>query len=223
MSVEFPLHAFSRKLALLVAVSVFPATAANISYEGSFLQDDNLQFFTFTVGSTSTVTFLTHSYGGGVNAAGSTIARGGFDPILSLFAGNLQPDGALLGANNDGTCGPLQQDAVTNACWDSLFTLELTTGVYTLVLSQSDNSAFGPTFGDGFSRDGQGNFTGPAFIGQPGSFWDQNPNQRDGHWAVDILNVDSPVVVPEPSSALLIAGGLLSSALYSRRRARRRS
>jgi hypothetical protein len=132
------------------------------------------------------------------------IARGGFDPVLSLFTGANDPAGLLIGASNDGTCPPLNKDAVTGACWDSLFDIPLNPGAYTLVLSQADNTALGPTLGDGFFRMGQGNFTGPAFLGMPGSFVDQNPNQRDSHWAVDILNVDSAAVVPEPSLTLLV-------------------
>jgi len=216
-------RSFLRCTALFAAISLFPASAANFSFEGNFAKDDDLQGFTLQVGAFSTVTFLTLSYAGGVNAAGSVIARGGFDPILSLFTGASDLSGVLIGSNNDGTCPPLNNDAVTGACWDSLFDIPLAPGTYTLVLSQADNVALGPTLGDGFFRMGQGNFTGPTFLGMPGSFVDQNPNQRDSHWAVDILNVQSAAVVPEPSLTLLVA---ICAAVFTtasrRRRASRR-
>lgn len=77
------------------------ATPQNFSFTGTFSQDDNVQLFHFTVGDTSTVTLRTWSYAGGVNAAGQTIARGGFDPILALFDGT----GVLINQNDDGGCG----------------------------------------------------------------------------------------------------------------------
>ena len=212
-----------RYAALVAAFSFIPANAASFSFQGNFAQDDDLQFFTLSVGSSSVVSFLTLSYGGGVNAAGSTIAPGGFDPVLSLFSGTIDPTGALIAANNDGTCPPLNNDPVTGACWDSLIQVALNPGAYTLVLSQSDNVALGPTLGDGFLRMGQGNFTGPLFLGMPGSFVDQNPNQRDSHWAVDILNVGSAAVVPEPSLTLLVGSCAAVFAASRRKRASRLS
>jgi len=119
-----------RSAALFAAVSLLPANAASISFQGSFISDDNLGLFTLNVGAPSTLTFLTLSYGGGVNVEGSAIARGGFDPILSLFSGQNDPNGALLGTNNDGLCPPLNDDAVTGACWDSLLEAALTPGIY---------------------------------------------------------------------------------------------
>ncbi len=206
--------------ALIVAVFLPPANAANFSFEGSFNSDDDLRVFTLNVAAPSTVTFLTLSYGGGVNADGAAIAGGGFDPILSLFTGANDPGGTQLASNNDGTCPPLNNDAVTGACWDSLIEIALGPGLYTLVLSQSDNVALGPALGDGFLRAGQGNFTGPAFLGVPGSFIDANPSQRDSRWAVDILNAESAAVVPEPATPMLVSGCAVVFAAISRSRRR---
>jgi len=194
----------------LLSFTLFMAAASSafgsISYTGAFNFDDDAQLITFNLAAPTNVTFLTLSYAGGVNAQGQIIPRGGFDPVLSLFTGSSDPNGLLIGLNNDGGCGNVGTDSVTGACWDSYFQALLPIGSYTLVLTQSDNSAVGPTLGDGFSRTGQGNFTGPTFLGSPGSFIDANPNQRNGNWAVDILNVAAPV--PEPASIGFAALGL---------------
>ena len=94
-----------------------------------------------------------------------------------------------------------------------------------MILSQNDNLANGPTYGDGFGRSGQGNFTAGAF-GCPGTapFCDASPAQRNGHWAVDILGVGSATdvtnagAVPEPGTTLLLVTGLTSLALLGRRK-----
>ncbi|HEY3439100.1 MAG TPA: DVUA0089 family protein [Paludibaculum sp.] len=190
---------------LLTLVSPLLTQAASFSYTGNFRQDDNRQSFTFALNSPSTPTIVTLSYAGGTNAASQQISRGGFDPFVSLFDSN----GLLLGVQNDGGCPAVGQDSVTGACWDAFLTSPLPAGNYTVVLTEADNSPNGPSLADGFSRDGQGNFTGPAYLGQAGSFLDANPNQRTSAWALDILNVDRAQIatVPEPASAGLFAGG----------------
>jgi hypothetical protein len=197
------------RFSFILALTAASTFAGSFSFTGTFTQDDDLQSFFFSISSNTTITLRTYGYAGGTNFAGTNIARGGFDPILSLFdnAGN------LINVNNDGGCGVVNQDSVTGACWDSYISTSLPAGLYRAVLSQSDNSANGPTLADGFQRAGQGNFTGPAFIGSEGSFIDANPSQRNGNWAVDLLNVDRAAVspltdVPEPSTWLLVSSSL---------------
>jgi hypothetical protein len=197
---------------LLIAMAV-PATATNFSFQGSFTKDDDLEMFRIVLDAPSTITLHTLSYGGGTNQVGTVIPRGGFDPILSLFLGT-GPAALLIGLNNDGTCPPLTTDSVTGACWDSYLQSNLPAGVYTAVITQSDNGPLGPFLGDGFLRTGQGNFTGPAFSGQPGSFIDANLSQRTANWSLDMLDVDNVARIPEPGSMLLVLTG---SVLLSRR------
>lgn len=203
---------------LLIALAA-PLFADDFSFTGNFTSDDNAAYFVFTLGSSSSVTLRTLGYAGGVNAVGTTIGRGGGDPILSLFAGT-GPNALLIGLNNDGTCGDVGQDSVTSACWDSYLSMPgLVAGTYTVVLTQSDNSPFGPFLGDGFARTGQGNFTGPTFLNAPGSFIDAGLSQRTSDYALDILNVRSAAesAVPEPSTLLLLSSGLLGLAGWRKR------
>src|SRR5438094_440923 len=77
------------------------STAANFSFIGAFVQDDDRQNFTFTSPSGS-VTIRTWSYAGGTNAAGSVVAAGGFDPVLSVFdsTGGLISTSLLIASND---------------------------------------------------------------------------------------------------------------------------
>lgn len=198
--------------------------AANFSFLGTFEQDDDVQIFSFNVGAASNVTLRSLGYAGGVNAAGQTIARGGFDTILALFNGS----GTLIDSNDDGGPGNVPADSGTGQHWDAYLQAALAPGNYQVSVMQFDNFANGPNLSDGFFRAGEGNFTaafgcgGPAFCDISGV----TPfDQRDNHWAFDILNVNSaagpgPVnPIPEPGTyAMLLAGlGLLGFAARHRK------
>jgi hypothetical protein len=209
-------------LAAMVLVST-PAAAADFSFTGNFTQDDNVQLFNFVVGAPSSVTLRTWSYAGGTNAAGTTIARGGFDPILALFdsAGN------LIDQNDDGGCGLVAADSGSGECWDTFLTAALTAGTYTVAVMQYDNFA-NATLAAGFDRQGQGNFT-PGMSGCAASqtaFEDVSESAacgRDNHWAFDILNVAGAELVvggavPEPSSWAMMLLGFAGIGMMIRRR-----
>lgn len=207
--------AVSAAIALLMGGA--PASAANFSFTGNFGTDDAVQLFNFNVDSVSTVTLRTLSYAGGTNAAGETIARGGFDPVLSLF----DASGALLGVGDDGGYGVVATDALTSSAWDGFLTALLAPGAYTVALTQYDNYSFG-NLADGFWRVGEGNFT--VYIGCPTSgpaFNDASGEEgcaRTDHWAVDILNVTSAVAVPEPASLSLFGLGLAGLGFIRRKK-----
>ncbi|MGH9611524.1 MAG: DVUA0089 family protein [Bryobacteraceae bacterium] len=199
------------------------AFADNFSFTGTFVQDDQVQAFSFSVGATSNVTLETLAYAGGVNAAGQTIAEGGFDPILALF----DSTGAEIGQNDDGGSS-VPADSVTGEYFDTFLNLgTLTAGNYTVTIQEYDNFANGPNLSDGFSRTGQGNFTSAAFGNDgPGGFYDVTGTQRDSHWAFDILGVNSastgnpaPSATPEPGSILLLVSGAAGLFLMKRRQA----
>ncbi len=201
------------KLGSLLCLTLLGASAAfasNFSFQGTFLADDNVQLFNFTVGSSSTVTLQTWSYAGGVDAAGVTIPRGGFDPILALF----DSTGAEINQNDDGGSN-VPADSVTGEHYDTYLQSTLAAGTYTVSVQEYDNFANGPNLSNGFARTGQGNFTA-AFGCAAGKFCDVSGvpagNSRTGNWEFDILGVNSASLpgggsAPEPASiALLLLG-----------------
>jgi len=161
-------------LCMLQSVS---AMADDFSFTGNLGFDDDVQFFNFTVGVTSTVTMRTYSYAGGTNADGDVIPAGGFDPILALF----DADGLLIDQNDDGDGVPT--DPVSGSAWDTLLALELTPGNYTVAVSQYSNFAIGPTLADGFEGSGTSGFV------------DDGGYTRTSFWAFDVLNVTGAEVV----------------------------
>jgi hypothetical protein len=206
---------------LAFCLSIGVASAGNISFTGTFTQDDQLELLQFTASSASVV-IQTWGYAGGTNANGLPILPGGFDPFLSLFDANggLLPGSLLIGSNNDGA--GVAADPVTGYASDSLLVMTLLPGgTYVVVLSQNDNWAYGPTYGDGFHQSDMGNFTASENGCSDTAPFCTGPTlpNRTGNWAVDILGVDSAadISAPEPGSMLLLATGLTSLMLLRRR------
>lgn len=202
------------RTACLLAFTMTTALAGNLSFQGDFSTDDQVQFFNFSLTSAASVAMVSLAYGGGTNAAGTVIPAGGFDTFFTLFAS----DGSQINTNDDGGCGHV--NAGNGGCLDAWLSENLAAGAYTLALTQSGNDPAGD-LSDGFIEQGQGNFTCPQ------GFCDTFGNQQNGFWAVDILNVDaaSPdAPVPEPATFELAAlPCFLLLALATRRRAVRRS
>ena len=216
-----------------MAVCLFGGTAVagTFSFQGTFTADDQLQVFLFSAPSAS-VLLRTWSYAGGTNAASTPIHAGGFNPVLTLFdaTGGLSGMSILITSNDDGA--GVATDSSTGNAYDSLLSLTgLNAGhTYALILSENDNLAIGPAYGDGFSEAGNGNFTGSLNnCGGTDPFCENGlgingPVYRNGNWAVDITGVrdatEQGAAVPEPASVGLLAAGAAILAALKRRRAR---
>ena len=205
-------------LLVALALSAGQAFGASFSFTGAFSTDDQLQQFTFTLSGTSTVTLRTWSYAGGTNQASMVIPRGGLDPWLALY----DSLGNLLQSVDNGTCGQVGTDSITGVCFDSFIMQSLGMGMYTLILSQSDNQPFGTLLSDGFTQTGNPTFTS-SFGCSNGSFCDATTDNRTPQWAVDIDNVTSASSgsgIPEPGTLVLLASGMAAIVVLRRRKVR---
>ena len=216
--------------AVLCLWTAGPARAGDFSFTGTFAGDDDFQLFKISVAAGATITVRSWSYAGGVNAAGQTIAPGGFDPILGVA---LSFNGLVFIQRDDGPEGTVPADAATGQAWDVLLKAsqsELGPGDYTIILTQFDDYAKSFYLANRFEHSGNPTFTA-AFPGPAcprGQFKDASASNaakkarpagsgsataqcRDGHWALDILNVVSAQAVSSVPT-LLSATGLTATA-----------
>lgn len=208
---------------LILLATSFVAHADTRSYTGNLADPTAIEQFTFTLQSSGTVSFQTFGFGGGTNAAGSSIAGGGTDPFLALFSGAGDsativtdalgnPYGSSLVLSNYGNpgfagCGVGQANAPAIGglpqCGDIFLQVSLGVGTYTVILSDGQyvaNAVFdNGTLGEGFT-----DFTGGIFCNVAINGVDC-PN-TSGAYALDIALPDQQTpAVPEPPSLTLLA------------------
>jgi hypothetical protein len=215
MQALFEKYRFAFFATVLLAGMFMVETALAISVTGNFGQDDDVQLIHFTVSDSTNYVLETFGYAGGFMSDGTIIPDGGFDPILSLF----DTAGILITSNDDGMTG--RSDPNTGQSWDSRIITPLSVGDYTLVITQYDNEALGPTLADGFIRQGEGNYTpilandefeGMCLASAFCDVSDTSPfNERTSFWAIDITTV------PVPATIWLFSSGLLGLIGIARR------
>lgn len=211
------------------------AFADSSSYTGTLANSTDTYSLVFnTAGSSNeNVTIQTWGFGGGVNAAGQTIASGGFDPFVGIFSGT----GSAATIVTDGLGDPYgTSDALSNfggfagcppagtvniggsVCGDVTTQLALLPGTYTLLLSDAlyiPNAVFdNGTLGEGFS-----DFTGGAFqTCNTDSSGATTCATDTANWAFDLTTSSGMTVpAPEPRSLFLLAGGLCAVEFWRRR------
>jgi hypothetical protein len=206
----------------------WPAAAdSTSSFTGSLASPQDTFTTTLVLGAASNVTLQTWGFGGGTNAAGTSIPAGGFDPFLGIFSGtgsgaSLLTDG---GGNPFGTsdtlsnyqgftgCPPAGTVNIGGAvCGDITMSVALAAGTYTILLSDASyipNAVFdNGTLGEGFT-----DLTGGAF-----QTCNLTPNGTTcaadtSKWALDVTTSGGVTPTPEPGSFLLVGAGLAALAL----------
>jgi hypothetical protein len=226
---DFVTNLLLRKLTLFgIIFAIFPliSRATNITLQGNFTADDNVQLFSVSIAAPAAVDIRSYGYAGGTTSTGTVVPRGGFDTILTLF----NASGIFIDDNDDGAGAAV--DPITGQAADARITANLAAGSYIVALTQYDNFSIG-NLADGFGETGNPNFTTDPGFGSGGAcpgnmFRDISGTAgrcRTANWALDFVNVASVTPVastPEPS-ALLLAGFGLALLLVGRFRARRKA
>lgn len=215
----------ANKLVKVLAVTILPVTASGsaLSFTGTLATAESVFETTFTLPSTSTVTFQTWGFGGGTNAGAQAIPSGGFDPLIALFSGpvataTMYTDGSgnpLADADNllnppwsfVGNCPPAGTVAIgsDNDCGDDYMQAALAAGTYTLVLTDA-NYIPNAIYDNGALSEGFTDLTAGVFqTCDPVSNACIAPN---GNYAMDITSTSG--FAPEPGAPLLMAAGLVA-------------
>ena len=97
-------------LALFLVVTLSATAAPIATFSGTFETADELGIGTFTLTGETAVWIQTWSFGGGTASDGTVVAGGNFDPMITLFSGDLTgPDAGsalMVDWNDDGVCPP---------------------------------------------------------------------------------------------------------------------
>jgi hypothetical protein len=207
---------------LLAALSAGFAAAATFSETGIFSTPEDVATFSLNLAAGGDITLQTWGFGGGVNAAGTVIPAGGFDPFVGIFAGT-GPDAVFLSGDSDilsdytpgcPPAGTLTIGSVPGQCGDvSLEVDGLAPGAYTVLLTDgSDVPEAVFESSPGYLGDGFVDLTGGAFQ----TCYDASDCNNDtAAWALDITAPQGSLVTPEPSSFWL--AGLTLGALALRK------
>ena len=217
---------------------VTPAGA--ISCAGIMDSPEDVFTQTFALSSASTITIQTYGFGGGTNAAGTTLPAGGFDSLVALFSGTATAATVLESSGNpiasadnlslySPGCPPaglFTVGTVPGVCGDNTLLASLSVGTYTLLLTDANfvalsvnpNVLLGPYDLTDTSSSNYGSSTGNgAYTDLSGGVFQTcvsltDCNTDNGNFAVDITGLPTPAATPEPGAFGLAGLGLLFAA-----------
>ncbi len=207
----------------LLAAILLPvaASGSTLAFTGTLATPESVFETVFSLPSSSTVTFETWGFGGGINANNQVIPAGGFDPLISLFSGpaataTIYLDGSrnpLADADNlsnspwsyIGNCPKAGTVAIgsDNDCGDDFMQALLPGGIFTLVLTDA-NYLPNALFDNGTLSEGFTDLTAGVY-----QACDPVSNAcitTNGNYAVDITATSA--FAPEPGALSMMAIGL---------------
>jgi hypothetical protein len=215
--------------ALAGTVSSCTSAALAISCTGALDTPEDVFLDTFTLPVTESLTIQTYGFGGGTNAAGATIAAGGFDSLVALFSGPATNATVLTDAFSNPVasadslslfspgCPPaglVTVGSVPGNCGDNqINTASLGPGTYTLALTDADflPLAVDPQIPGAYdltdTTSGNYGSSNGAYIDLSGGVFQTCVTQTDcntpnGNFAVDITGSSvAPQSTPEPATA----------------------
>lgn len=208
---------FVLSVALIGMVLSAGAATIDVDFSGQFQQDNDVFCLDFTVDSDRFVSIFTSSWLSPNSGLGFDTALGLWDDA-GVFL-NFNDDVLLPGSEttNTGTYSYGENDAFLNDIY-------LGAGSYTLALLQTGNFPISGLLTDGFSQDGNPNYTRDVYHYGPEPYFNgvYSNDPRTGDWELHLVGISTysvkgaVVPIPEPA-ALALLGFAISAGLLRRR------
>jgi hypothetical protein len=189
----------------------------SVSFSGEFVEDDDVVFIEFSVSEeVNPIAVKSFGYEGGFSRSMGEIADGGLDPQLTLF----DASGAVV-YENDRDCHDRTTGETICIGPDARVDTYVPAGTYRVALTQAGNAW--DTTTKAFEEAGQTTFTSAYGCSNHKFCSKFDHSNRTPDWAVEVFNIDSARIVPEPGSPASVLAALLTLSSLARRRKSRSS